>query len=75
MTICSTIYDKPISYLMKAVARGERAELAGTRATSRHVELLDAATFPTLESVTMGMKGVVAIAKVSSIISGSNLSR
>lgn len=74
MTICSTIYDKPISYLMKAVARGERAELAGTRATSRHVELLDAATFPTLESVTMGMKGV-AIAKVSSIISGSNLSR
>ena len=60
---------------MKAVARGERAELAGTRATSRHVELLDAATFPTLESVTMGMKGVVAIAKVSSIISGSNLSR
>ena len=40
---------------MKAVARGERAELAGTRATSRHVELLDAATFPTLESVTMGM--------------------
>ena len=57
---------------MKAVARGERAELAGARATSRHVKLLDAATLPTLEAVTMGMKGV-AIAKVS--LTGSNLSR
>ena len=36
------------SYLTKAVARGKRAELAGARAARRHVELLDAATLPTL---------------------------
>ena len=38
-----------ISYLTKAVARGERAELAGAGAARRHVEFLDAATLPTLE--------------------------
>ena len=48
-----------ISYLTKAVRRGERSEFAGARATGRHVELFDAATLATLERVTMGVRSII----------------